>query len=158
MAIEIKRIHTITPMIRQALNLYLNQNKISRSFPLDQGRIETMLEKMTKHPAYGLWIAFNGEMPVGFVSGQLQESLFHDRVFAFDLGWFVLPDYQGKGLGRRLLDTYIGWAKDNEASVVHFCVAFADEDSDRRNADKLKAMGFEPWGQLTRKVLETEGG
>ncbi|WP_263082152.1 GNAT family N-acetyltransferase [Endozoicomonas sp. Mp262] len=149
----IHRIHQIDNPLRLQLKFYLATNKISRQYPLDEQRIEQMLQLMTGHPDYALWVAYDGDNPVGFISGNLQHSLFHDRIFAFDLGWFVLPGYQGKGIGRQLMDTYVHWAQAHGASVAHFSVVFADKEADQRSTDKLAAMGFEHWGYLTRKVL-----
>ena len=149
----IQRIRQINAPLRQQVNAYLATNKISRQFPLDSQRVESMLLRMTTHPDYGLWVAYDGDQFAGFISGYLQLSLFHNRIFAFDLGWFVMPDYRGSGLGRQLMDTYVQWAEKNKASVVHFSVAFADKESDQKSTKQLEVMGFEHWGFMTRKVL-----
>ena len=154
MPVEIHRIHKLNNLLRQAMTAYLQQNKVSRQFPLDEQRIEQMLENMIHNPAYALWVAYYNGVPVGFMSGQLQNSLFHDRTFAFDLGWYVLPGYQGRGIGRQLMDTYTNWAKEQGASVAHMSVVFGDEDADQSSVDKLIEMDFELWGYLTRKVLD----
>jgi GNAT superfamily N-acetyltransferase len=64
----------------------------------------------------GCWVAVDGEDVVGFAISQNRERLWYLATYG------VLPSYQGKGIGKRLMDAVLAHADDRRglfSSTVH---------------------------------------
>lgn len=77
---------------------------------------------------------------VGMFIGSLQRFYFSEENGAFDLLWYVRPDARGGTSGVRLLDSFIGWAKDKGVREVRLGVSTGVEveKTDR----VLRRLGF----------------
>ena len=98
--------------------------------------------EIMSQPDAAFFLAFDGEMPVGFAQCQLR----HDYVegtssspVGYLEGIFVMPAYQRRGIARVLLSSCESWAKEQG------CTEFAT-DCELDNHDSLRfhlSVGFE---------------
>jgi len=83
------------------LNLSLSRLAGTQGRPIDApapGHVVPALEHMAATYPDGFWVARDGDRTAGFVASALRSGIW------FLGGLFVLPDYQGAGLGRRLVE------------------------------------------------------
>src|SRR3712207_2148003 len=76
-----------------------------------------------------LFVAEYAGTTVGFISGELREGspTFQARAWASVDDVFVEPDHRNLGVGRALLESVKGWAKERGADGVSLQVAAANE-------------------------------
>ena len=76
--------------------------------------MKTMLKKYNDKGQM-CYVAEDGGKIVGFISAKLGTNYEHfaNKVDAELMAVYILPEYQGKGLGSRFKNLFIDWAKDN---------------------------------------------
>ena len=62
------------------------------------------------------WAAFSGARVVGDI--ELDGGAIHADLHRATLGMAIQREYRGQGLGSRLLDTVIGWAREQELEYI----------------------------------------
>jgi len=107
------------------------ENHLSREEMQEMGITESTVSNMIKESRCA-WVATDDDKAVGF-SMILREkgSLF---------GLFVLPDYEGRGIGRRLTEIA------EQALFKHHEVAWLETDKNSRAAKFYLHLG---WGNMT---------
>jgi L-amino acid N-acyltransferase YncA len=109
---------------------------------------------------YPVWVMAIGDRDIQSdqneqIIGWLSLQMFYGRPAyhkTAEVSIYVAPAYQGKGIGKKLLDYAIGQCpKLNISKLVGF--VFAHNDSSRRLFDK---SGFTEWGFLP-KIAELDG-
>jgi ribosomal protein S18 acetylase RimI-like enzyme len=83
-------------------------------------------------PAVYVFAAFEGDRPAGFVSAYRFPSLTEACDLAYIYDVYVAPADQGKGIGRRLMDSIIGQCRQDSVKE-----AWAGTDLDNRPAQRL---------------------
>lgn len=87
-----------------------------------------------------LLLAIVDDVPAGLTWGVIDPS--HAEVAHVYQVW-VTPDYRGDGIGRRLMEAVIAWARDNSVSYVDLGVTLADSPAMRL----YRRLGFQPAGK-----------
>ena len=72
------------------------------------------------YPRTGNFLAYDGDIPVGFVSACVVPFFWSDYQRASDLGFYVKPDYRGSSAAPRLLRAIENWARSMGAK--QFCM------------------------------------
>jgi GNAT superfamily N-acetyltransferase len=97
------------------------------------------------------FVAVAADAPIGYVSGRLEPPDGFRLVNGARLGsLFVRPAHRGQGVGARLVDAFLAWARANgvEAVVVS---AFASNDGALRFYQRV---GFAPQSVTLQYTLE----
>ncbi len=110
------------------------------------------IERSRNHatsPTAGLWLAFHGSMPVG-IAGIYEDkgtfNLFH---------MWIEPDYRGRHIGRKLVETATAWAKSGQPSVpIRLDVVTTQQDA----IHLYSRCGFAPTGRVTDIPCDTKTG
>lgn len=104
------------------------------------------IEIILEEEDYTCMLAYDGANPVGFI-----EFSIHNRAVGCDSknvgyleGWFVLPDYRGKGVGKILMNAMESWAKAQGCKEI----ASDCEVSNDTSCAAHTALGFEKIGEL----------
>ena len=73
----------------------------------------------------GMQMLYHGKKPVGVVRGSKDE---YEGTPAMNIGPLaIIPEYQGKGLGRILLRTILNFAKEHSYKMTYLCVNAENE-------------------------------
>lgn len=87
-----------------------------------------MVKKMVASEDYidgGLMMLYHGEQPIGVVRGAEDK---YEETKVMNIGPLaILPDYQGKGLGRNLLRASLHFAKEHDYNRMTLCVNAENE-------------------------------
>ncbi len=91
-------------------------------------------------------VACDGVRVIGFIHGYLQERPYgQPNKVAFCECLYVMPEYRGKGLKKRLVDSFINWAEVNGLAI---------EFMTRYDQDLMKVWersGFTPYSIIFRR-------
>jgi len=71
---------------------------------LDFKIIESILEENSRNPNYHYLIAENKEFKLGFISFHIQNLLHHSGLVGEIQEFFVVEQFRGKGIGKRLVN------------------------------------------------------
>ncbi len=88
------------------------EKRFDDSSPAAQKRMEERKEAMNKDPNMHTWVAKDGDQIIGFCSSKIEEQ--NGRIQAL----YLLPEYQGKGLGGRLMQTGLDWVEEDKDVIV----------------------------------------
>ncbi|MFT4933119.1 MAG: ribosomal protein S18 acetylase RimI-like enzyme [Natronomonas sp.] len=103
--------------------------------PANPSRVRDWLDTLLED---GLNVAaWDGEHVAG------HSTLVPDGEGAYELAIFVLQDYQGAGIGRRLLRAMLGYGQERGVG----CVWLSVERWNRRAIDLYESIGFENYGR-----------
>jgi GNAT superfamily N-acetyltransferase len=93
----------------------------------------------------------DGEI-IGFALGQIVEGSAHLAQVSVRLAW------QGQGIGRRLIETVVGWARAEGLDQLSLCT-FADVDWNRPLYEHLgfSVLAEERWTAGLRAIFESDG-
>jgi GNAT superfamily N-acetyltransferase len=107
--------------------------------------------RVVSDDAAACFLAVVADEPVGFVSGRLEPPDAFRRVPEAQLGsLFVQPAHRNRGVGERLVDAFLAWARDKGAGSVTVS-AFASNDSALRFYQRL---GFAPLTVTLRRTTD----
>ena len=65
-----------------------------------------------------VFIAVDGDKPLGLYAGYISEYYFSEELVANDIAWFVVREKRGTRIGLRLLDCFEHWAKERGSSEI----------------------------------------
>ncbi|MFI5011447.1 MAG: GNAT family N-acetyltransferase [Hyphomicrobiales bacterium] len=85
---------------------------------------------------------------VAELDGQIVAFSIADRSNQSIFGLFVLPDYEGRGLGKRLLDLALQWLWENGAEPVWLTTSRGTRAARFYECQGWSCSGVEPDGQL----------
>lgn len=86
-----------------------------------------------------LWVAEEDDRVVGFICAEVSPPLEWRPIKRVELlSFYIEPDYRSKGMGAKLVNELLGWAKEHGAVTV-FVSAYADN---ARGIDFYRKMGF----------------
>jgi ribosomal protein S18 acetylase RimI-like enzyme len=106
--------------------------------PLGREARERLIPGLRSHPTTLVMLAFDGDRPVGAATCFVGFSTFAARPLVNIHDLVVLPDYRGKGLGRRLMEAVERKARDLGCCKITLEVL----DGNARALGAYKAFGF----------------
>ncbi len=118
------------------------QNLLGSETPIAPDAVSDMMNNIEENIEGGSLILYHGDKPVGIVRGTKNEL---DGNPIMDIGPLaIIPEYQGKGLGRCMLRAAINFAKSKNYKLVDLCV-----NSENENAKKLYIQeGFKQFEEV----------
>lgn len=88
------------------------------------------------------FLAFAGDTAVGLAEASLRQDYVNGTEtspVAFLEGWYVLPGWRGRGIGRALVDAVVAWAREQDVHELASDSLLDNVDAQRAHA----ACGFE---------------
>lgn len=113
---------------------------------------KTWINNIAKSPNSKLLVAVLSEEIIGFLffTGQQKAKIAH----VGELGVNVHPDYQGIGIGRAMMEAFIGWAEQNSMIEKVMLQVFT---TNRRAIELYQSLGFLEEGQFVKAVKQNAG-
>lgn len=144
----------------EALLLLLDEyasSEIGGNEPLRERVKQTLIESLKRQPSFRAWLAYDQAKPVALLNALIGFSTFDGLPLLNIHDLAVTSDYQGRGIGRELLEFAVQWAQEQGFGRVTLEVR-----SDNERAKRLyHRLGFEshvPQGVtmefLKRSLLE----
>lgn len=101
--------------------------------------LESLGERLARHPTTVAWLATEGEVPVGVLVGFFGFSTFAARPLLNLHDLAVIDSHRGRGIGRRLLATAEAHAREQDC-----CAMTLEVRGDNLSAQRLyRQMGFD---------------
>lgn len=107
-------------------------------------KMRRVVEGLIDHPRGLALIATRGDAVIGGFLAIIEEHIFGDDLFAFDLGTFILPQYRGGFTGPALLRAYVKWAQSMGVAKIQGGVASGIDPA--TTVGVFRAVGFAPVG------------
>lgn len=98
-----------------------------------------------------IYLAFDGNKPVGFFWGSMANFVWSGQKIATDHLLYVSPNYRGGNHGYRLLKAYEKWATEKGAKAINISVASGI--TTERTGRFYEAMGYSPIAKQYRKEI-----
>ena len=98
-------------------------------YDVDVENVKKQIEKLTNDKNQHIIIGYEDEITrkiIGFVHAQMYESFYSDLGLNI-LGLAVNPDFQGRGIGRKLINKLEEYAVDNNISFIRLNSALKRE-------------------------------
>ena len=105
--------------------------KEALGYDINVESVKRQIEKLTNDKNQHIIIGYEDENTrkiIGFVHAQMYESFYSDLGLNI-LGLAVNPDFQGKGIGKKLMSKLENYAVDNNISFVRLNSALRREDA-----------------------------
>ena len=105
--------------------------KVALGYDIDVENVKTQIEKLTNDKNQHIIIGCEDKSTrkiIGFVHAQMYES-FYSGLGLNILGLAVNPDFQGKGIGRKLMNELEDYAIDNNISFIRLNSAMKREEA-----------------------------
>ena len=105
--------------------------KAALGYDVDIESVKRQIEKLTNDKKQHIIIGFEDESTgkiIGFVHAQVYESFYSDLGLNI-LGLAVNPDFQGRGIGKKLMNKLEEYAVDNNISFVRLNSAMKREEA-----------------------------
>ena len=107
MTITIVEADLATPRHREAVPALINNyagDPMGGNQELDERTLERMVSGLAAHPSSLIFLAFDGDQPVGIANCFVGFSTFAARPLINIHDLAVIPEYRGKGIGERLIN------------------------------------------------------
>ena len=105
--------------------------KAALGYDVDVENVKKQIEKLTNDRKQHIIIGYEDERIrkiIGFVHAQMYESFYSDLGLNI-LGLAVNPDFQGRGIGKKLMNKLEEYAVDNNISFIRLNSAMKREDA-----------------------------
>lgn len=105
--------------------------KAALGYDVDVENVKRQIEKLSNYKKQHIIIGYEDQHTrkiIGFVHAQMYES-FYSNLGLNILGLAVNPDFQGKGIGRKLMNKLGNYAVDNNISFIRLNSAMKREDA-----------------------------
>ena len=105
--------------------------KAALGYDVDVESVKRQIEKLTNDKKQHIIIGFEDESTgkiIGFVHAQVYESFYSDLGLNI-LGLAVNPNFQGRGIGRELMNKLENYAKDNNIGFIRLNSAMKREEA-----------------------------
>jgi GNAT superfamily N-acetyltransferase len=120
--------------------------------PVQLTKVFAIAQHVVEAPTVCLLVAEHKDLIVGVFMGEITQFLLNDRQYAEEILIFVQPSYRAAGIARRLLESWMAWAKERGAAEVYFAPSM-DPDKPNRWDALTHALGMTKTGCNYRKVL-----
>ena len=113
-----------TPEVAEICNAALD-------YDVDAENVKKQIEKLTNDKNQHIIIGYEDEITrkiIGFVHAPMYESFYSDLGLNI-LGLAVNPDFQGRGIGRKLMNKLEEYAVDNNISFIRLNSALKREEA-----------------------------
>lgn len=119
--------------------------------PLTDYVKENLIEGMRNFANTRVFLAFDGDDAVGLANCFVGFSTFYAKklINVHDLA--VLPEYRGKGIGQKLLDTVAEYAEEHD-----FCKVTLEVLPENPAKRLYERSGFKSYYQFMSKIIEQE--
>ena len=100
-------------------------------YNVDVENVKKQIEKLTNDKNQHIIIGYEDETTrkiIGFIHAQMYESFYSDLGLNI-LGLAVNPDFQGRGIGRKLMNKLEEYAVDNNISFIRLNSALKREEA-----------------------------
>ena len=120
--------------------------KAALGYDVDVENVKKQIEKLTNDKNQHIIIGYEDETTrkiIGFIHAQMYESFYSDLGLNI-LGLAVNPDFQGRGIGRKLMNKLEEYAVDNNISFIRLNSALKREEAHKfyehigYNCDKVQ--------------------
>lgn len=105
--------------------------KVALGYDVDVENVKEQIEKLINYKKQHIIIGYEDEnirKIIGFVHAQMYESFYSDLGLNI-LGLAVNPDFQGRGIGRKLMNELENYAVDNNISFIRLNSAMKREEA-----------------------------
>ena len=105
--------------------------KVALGYDVDVENVKRQIEQLTNDKKQHIIIGYEDENTrkiIGFVHAQMYESFYSDLGLNI-LGLAVNPDFQGKGIGKKLIKRLEQYAVENSISFIRLNSAMKCEDA-----------------------------
>ena len=105
--------------------------KAALGYDVDVENVKKQIEKLTNDKNQHIIIGYEDETTrkiIGFIHAQMYESFYSDLGLNI-LGLAVNPDFQGRGIGRKLMNELEDYAVDNNISFIRLNSAMKREEA-----------------------------
>ena len=105
--------------------------KAALGYDVDVENVKKQIEKLTNDKNQHIIIGYEEEKTrkiIGFVHAQMYESFYSDLGLNI-LGLAVNPDFQGRGIGKKLMDKLENYALDNNISFIRLNSAMKRDEA-----------------------------
>ena len=105
--------------------------KAALGYDVDVESVKRQIERLTNHKNQHIIIGYEDEKTrkiIGFVHAQMYESFYSDLGLNI-LGLAVNPDFQGRGIGKKLMNKLEEYAVDNNISFIRLNSAMKREEA-----------------------------
>ena len=105
--------------------------KAALGYDVDVENVKRQIEKLTNDKNQHIIIGYEDEKTrkiIGFVHAQIYESFYSDLGLNI-LGLAVNPDFQGRGIGRKLMNKLEQYAVENRISFIRLNSAMKREEA-----------------------------
>ena len=105
--------------------------KVALGYDINVESVKRQIEKLTNDENQHIIIGYEDENTrkiIGFVHAQMYES-FYSNLGLNILGLAVNPDFQGRGIGRKLMNKLEDYAVDNNISFIRLNSAMKREEA-----------------------------
>ena len=105
--------------------------KFALGYDVDVENVKRQIEKLTNYKKQHIIIGYEDQHTrkiIGFVHAQMYESFYSDLGLNI-LGLAVNPDFQGKGIGKKLMSKLENYAVDNNICFIRLNSAMKREDA-----------------------------
>jgi hypothetical protein len=112
--ISFEYVQDFRPEVQQAfiaLGTFAHKESAHRHMTMDIGYGLKNLHEYVQSDSSGVWIAWDGEQPVGFFVGKVHPLFFSKDLVAVDTVWYVLPKSRGSRVGLQLLELFEKWSE-----------------------------------------------
>ncbi len=141
--IVLKNIKRLNSLAEELKRIYLNAYQEDYLYAYrDPGRVKRYLKWLIKHAEGGFWVAFDGNRPVGFIVVE-PECRYQGEVVPEIHELVVDSSYQGRGIGRRLMETALNFLKERGYRKVALWVGEKNKDAQ----EFYRRLGFKFTGR-----------
>ncbi len=129
--IVIKSIRSLNSLAKELQRIYLEAYREDYLYAYrDPARVKRYLKWLIKHADGGFFVAFDGKRPVGFIVVQ-PDCRFQGEQIPEIHELVVDPAYQGRGIGKLLMETALNHLKEKGFTKVALWVGEKNEDARR---------------------------
>lgn len=121
----------------------------TRHFDIDVPQAASLCESFIAHGQYSVLAAFDRDKIVGFGALCESHSLYAEGAFGIIQEFYVLPAYRSQGVGQRLVEEMVNFARGRKWKRLELCTPPVPEFE--RAVDFYKANGFEITGGYKMK-------
>ena len=111
-----------------ALARHFHAESAYASYPLAIGKVVGLIEKATQSQDMLCVVLArrDTDLIVGYLLAIVHEHYFSYTLTCSDLGFYILPEYRNRGMGRALLRSVRAWAQERDADGISLQVAAAN--------------------------------